>query len=303
LQVTITNFVNIQPFASDTALCLGFFDGVHRGHQALIEEAKKSRLRVAVLTFDRSPKAALGSSLLTTVEDRLAVFESLGVSETLLVVFDDNVKSMSAEQFIDALNKLKVKKVFCGPDFRFGHKAKGDAAMLKYGLGRDFVTTIVPEVLEDEAKISSSRIIKHLQYGNIKAVTRMLGRPYVIKGTIAKGKGNGKKLGYPTANLALTASYVLPLNGVYAVSVLLEGISYYGMASVGYHPTIDPVEKPLVEVHILDFSKKIYGKHISVSFLQFMRPEQTFKTIEELISRMRIDEKEIRELKSKLYNA
>lgn len=301
MKVTITNLIDIQPFNADTALCLGFFDGVHRGHQTLIENARKSGLRVAVLTFDRSPKATLGSPLLTTVEDRLAIFEKLGVSETLLVVFDETVKSLAPEQFIETLNHLKVKKVFCGPDFRFGYKAKGDATMLKYGIGRDFATTIVPEVMEDNAKIASSRIVKHLQYGNINAVTRMLGRPYAVKGTVAKGQGNGQKLGYPTANLAMSAAYVLPLNGVYAVSALLDGKSYYGMASVGYHPTIAPLDKPIVEVHIFDFAKKIYKKPLTVSFLQFMRPELTFKTVPELIAKMKEDEQAVRALKATLF--
>lgn len=301
LKVIITNFKNPKPFEKDTALCLGFFDGVHRGHVALIEAAKRSGLEVAVLTFDRSPKAKLGAPLLTTVEDRLRIFEQLGVNSTLLVVFDDNVKSLSAEAFMETLNQLRVKKVFCGPDFRFGHLASGDATLLKFGLGRQFVTTIVPEVDEGTSKISSSRIVKHLQYGNISAANRMLGYPYTIHGTVTKGRGNGKKLGFPTANLALTANYVLPLNGVYATKVTLDNQMYYAMASVGLHPTIDPVSEPLVEVHIFDFNKKIYRRKISVSFLQFMRAEMRFDTVAALIDQMKQDEVNVKSLKSQLF--
>jgi riboflavin kinase/FMN adenylyltransferase len=300
LKVVITNLIDLKPFERDTALCLGFFDGVHRGHRALIETAKASGLDLAVLTFDRSPKAAIGSALLSTVEDRLAIFKSMGVTTTLLVIFDETVKSLSAEKFIETLNRLNVKKVFCGPDFRFGHKAMGDSKMLKYGLGRHFITTIVDEVEEDHAKISSSRIVKHLQYGNINAANKMLGRPYSIKGSVVKGKGNGRKLGYPTANLSLSANYVLPLNGVYATAITIQGQRFYSMASVGYHPTIAPVEKPLVEVHIFDFKKNIYKQDVNVEFLQFMRPEITFATIGELVVKMREDEREILALKNGL---
>jgi riboflavin kinase/FMN adenylyltransferase len=301
LKVIITNLVDVKRFDKDTALCLGFFDGVHRGHRSLIEAAKATGLEVAVLTFDRSPKAKLEAPLLTTVEDRLHLFEQLGVTTTLLVIFEDKVKSLSPEDFMASLNRLGVKKVFCGPDFHFGHKAAGDATLLKYGLGRNFVTTIVDEVLEDNQKIASSRIMKHLQYGNISISNRMLGRPYSIKGTVIKGKGNGKKLGYPTANLALSANYVLPLNGVYATIATIGEKRYYSMTSVGYHPTIDPVARPLVEVHIFDFKQKIYKSTLKVEFLQFLRPEITFKSVDDLVSKMRDDETTIRGLKHTLF--
>lgn len=301
MKVVITNLLDVKPFERDTVLCLGFFDGVHRGHQTLIEAAKATRLELAVLTFDRSPKAALGSPLLSTVEDRLALFKTMGVVTTLLVIFDETVKSLSAEKFIETLNRLNVKKVFCGPDFRFGHKAQGDSKMLKFGLGRNFATTIVDEVEEDHAKISSSRIIKHLHYGNINAANKMLGRPYSIKGSVVKGKGNGRKFGYPTANLALAANYVLPLNGVYATAIIVRGQRYYSMTSVGYHPTIAPVEKPIVEVHIFDFKKNIYKQDVIVEFFQFMRPEITFATVDQLIAKMREDEHQILALKKGLF--
>ncbi len=301
MNVVITNLTNITPFEKDTALCLGFFDGVHRGHLALIEAAKASKLELAILTFDRSPKAKLGTPLLTTVEDRLKIFESYGVKTTLLVVFDQTVKSMSAEAFIEALNRLRVKKVFCGPDFRFGYQASGDTNMLKYGLGRDFVATIVPEVHEDGSKISSSRIIKHLQYGNINVTNRMLGRPYALTGTVVKGHGNGKKFGFPTANIALSANYVLPLNGVYATAITIGDHRYYSMSSVGYHPTISPLQKPLLEVHIFNFNKKIYRRHVTVELLQFMRPEVTFDSVSHLIEQMKIDERDVLQLKPQLF--
>jgi len=301
MKTIITNLIDVKPFERDMALCLGFFDGVHRGHQALIEAAKQSGLPIAVLTFDRSPKARMGTPLLTTVADRLAIFASLGVEVTLLVVFDDNVKSLAPEAFIETLNKLRVKKVFCGPDFKFGFKAKGDATLLKYGLGRDFITTIVDEVNEEGTKISSSRIIKHLQYGNVKVSNRMLGRPYSIKGTVIKGHGNGRKFGFPTANLALAANYVLPLNGVYASAITVGGKRYYSMTSVGYHPTVNPLDKPIVEVHIFDFKRRIYKKTVTLEFLQFMRPEITFEDIKALIAKMREDERDIKALKAGLF--
>jgi riboflavin kinase/FMN adenylyltransferase len=301
LKVVITNLINVKPFEKDTALCLGFFDGVHRGHQALIEAAKATKLEVAVLTFDRSPKAKVNTPLLTTVEDRMDLFEKMGVTVTLLVIFDDVVKELTAEQFIESLNRLRVKKVFCGPDFRFGHKAAGDATMLKFGIGRNFQTTIVEEVLEGEQKIASSRIVKHLQYGNVAVSARMLGRPYAVRGIVIKGRGNGRRFGYPTANLALTANYALPLNGVYATAVVLDGKRYYSMTNVGRNPTINPLTTPIVEAHIFDFNRKIYKKTLTVEFLQFMRPEIKFSSPEELISRMKQDEVDVRAIKAGFF--
>ncbi len=301
MKVVITNLINVKPFEKDTALCLGFFDGVHRGHQALIEAAKATKLDVAVLTFDRSPKAKVNTPLLTTVQDRMDLFEQQGVAITLLVIFDDVVKELTAEQFIESLNRLHVKKVFCGPDFRFGYKASGDASMLKFGLGRNFQTTIVEEVLEGEQKIATSRIIKHLQYGNVAVSARMLGRPYAVRGTVIKGRGNGRRFGYPTANLALSANYALPLNGVYATATILDGKRYYSMTNVGRNPTINPLEVPIVETHLFDFNRKIYKKTLIVEFLQFMRPEIKFSTPEELIGRMQQDEKDVRAIKGSFF--
>jgi riboflavin kinase/FMN adenylyltransferase len=301
LKVVITNLINVKPFERDTVLCLGFFDGVHRGHQALIEAAKATKLDVAVLTFDRSPKTRVNTPLLTTIQDRMDIFEKMGVAVTLLVIFDEVVKELTAEQFIDSLNRLKVKRVFCGPDFHFGFKASGDATMLKFGIGRDFQTTIVEEVLEGGQKIATSRIIKHLQYGNVAVSARMLGRPYAVRGTVIKGRGNGRRFGYPTANLALTANYALPLNGVYATAVVLDGKRYYSMTNVGYNPTISPLEMPIVETHIFDFNRKIYKKPLIVEFLQFMRPEIKFSSPEELIARMQQDEKDVRAIKGGLF--
>jgi riboflavin kinase/FMN adenylyltransferase len=285
--VRTTDLKHIVPFVKDTALCLGFFDGVHLGHQSLIKAAKNTLMDVALLTFDRSPKN--NPLLITSFQERTRLLKDLGVKILIVVSFSDEVKDSSAETFIDFLNRLNVKKVVCGMDFRFGKKALGNATLLKRGQFNGFETIIVDDVLEQGVKISSSKIINLLQNGELETANKQLGRTFSVNGTVKKGNQIGRKLGFPTANIKLDSNYVLPINGVYITAITIKKRRFYSISSLGYHPTISPVDTPVLEVHIIDFKRVIYRQKVKVEFLKYLRPEAKFDTVEQLIDKMNED--------------
>jgi len=291
------------PLPAHTVLCLGYFDGVHVGHQAIVKEAIRSGNKVAVLTFDHSPRYILGlnqaEEVLSSIEDRAAIFDNLGVSLLLVANFNPPFAALNSLQFIEELNRLNPVSVYCGPDYRFGQLAKGDPEFLKKSQDARFDTFIVREVEIDNAKVASRNIVSLIQAGKVNEAKRLLGHPYRLSGTVVKGLGNGRKIGFPTANLDLAAPYVIPLSGVYATRVIIKHKTYLGVTYVGTHPTINELPKPIVETYILHFHHAIYKKKISVEFLHFLRGDIKFPSTKDLKKQIKADAEQTKKLAAK----
>jgi len=283
------------------ALCLGYFDGVHQGHQAIINEALKNFHKVYVLTFDHTPKYVLGltksEEVLTSVADKARILEAMGVSALYVATFDKPFAAETADQFIQALNGLNPDTVFCGPDYRFGQLAKGDVSLLSSSKEARFDTVVVDEVSMDGHKVSSRDIIKLVQDGQIKDAERFMGRPYSVSGQVVKGLQNGRKIGFPTANLQLNAPYVIPKSGVYATRVHIGNKVKWGVTYVGTHPTIAELAQPGIETYVLNYWGNLYKKTIRVEFIDFLRGDMVFGSLNELKQQIAKDVKATRALK------
>lgn len=284
-------------FEEKIALCLGYFDGLHKGHVALINKAKESGYKVALLTFDVSPKQYLNNLQFNVILDEQQRNELLNDAEVdylLIQKFDENFSNMSTKDFINYLKNLNPSLLVVGYDYRFGKNAKGDVSLLK----EHFKVIEVEQVKDEKGKYSTSRIMSSLESGNIDDVTFVLGRFYSINGKVVKGLQNGGKIGFKTANMDLNAPYYLPKKGVYACFAYVDDKQYYAMVNVGVHPTIDKLNETIVEVHLLDFDSNIYEKEIRIEFVKFIRDEKLFKTLDELIAQLKNDKEVIRNLLS-----
>ena len=283
------------------ALCIGFFDGVHRGHQTLIaktvELAEQHNLVPALFTFKETPLAVIKDLKiphLTTNLDKVSHVEALGIEEVEILDFDKTIADYSATEFIEKILKpLNIKFLICGFDFTFGKAGRGDVELLQQsGEQYGFKTIVIPAVLYQNEKVASSTIAQALVQGDLEKANAMLGYPYTIKGKVVHGLKNGHKFGFPTANLEL-GNYVPPKNGVYAVRVKHGNRIYEGMANVGVHPTIAKNSQPQLEVNIFDFNQDIYGEILTVEFLGYIRPERKFENCTELIGQINKDRQTI----------
>lgn len=284
---------NLEKVSKNVNLVLGLFDGLHVGHVQLIRTARYfSNGKLAVITFDTILKSN-DHSVLLTLEDKIKGFEDLEVDEVYIIKCDENFKKMSYLDFINKiLKKFSPKKIFCGLDFKFGYKAQGDVNTLKEFFSDVVVLNYVNT--HDGSKISSSVIKKMIKEGKIEDANRYLGREYFLNGKVVKGKQNGHQLGYPTLNLELSDNYVIPQNGVYITKTKVGHGIYYSMTNVGTHPTIDEVNKPIVESYLIDFNENIYNKNVRVYFIKKLRDEIKFSSIEELKNTLKSNEEEVK---------
>lgn len=276
------------------SLAIGFFDGVHRGHQAVIETAKQhgQRLQIAtaVMTFDPHPSIVLGGRneqvfYITPLQQKLALLESMDIDTVFVVHFTSDFAKLSPSEFIDNfIKRLNIQHVTAGFDFTFGAQGKGTMAeMQALGKGQFGITTVARQEEEDD-KISSTRIRKLLQEGNTELAEKLLGRPFETPGIVVHGDKRGRTIGFPTANVQPMDGAIIPALGVYAVRIQVQDEWYDGVCNVGYKPTFNNPEdkKMTIEVHILDFSKNIYGEEVVVSWYKHLRSEQKFSGIEAL---------------------
>ena len=228
--------------------------------------------------------------MLTSLSDREQISSSLNLSYYLVLKFDEVVKNMSPSEFIEkVLRPLNVKHIIIGKDYRFGSFAKGDVNYLLNYEKRFYEVHVVEDVYFSNERISTTRIINEISLGNVKLASKLLSRYYFVKGKVIKGLQNGKKFSFPTANLELSDFYVLPKNGVYMGYVTIDEKKYKAMINVGKHPTISKLEKNIVEAHILDFNENIYEKEVKVEFVDYLRDEKKFSTVEELIDQLKVD--------------
>ncbi|MDY4787738.1 MAG: riboflavin biosynthesis protein RibF [Bacilli bacterium] len=276
-------------------MCLGYFDGLHLGHQELIkkcrEVSKDKNLVSSLLTFDPSPSKVLNlkkfKGNLTSLEDRLNLINQFGIEKVFVLKFDLHVASITKEDFIkQILQKLNVKDVVVGFDFSFGKFGEGNNEYLK----QFFNVHIVDELKYNGEKIASSYIANLLIDGDVSLANKLLGHNYIISGEVIHGYKNGKKIGYPTANINY-GDYVLLKRGVYACYTYVNGCKYKSMVNVGSHPTIKELDKPIIESYIFDFYEDIYGQIIKIEFIKYIREEEKFSSLEKLKSRLNLDTK------------
>lgn len=273
-----------------TAVALGFFDGVHLGHRAVIQEVVsccKEGLIPVTFTFTTTgcaPKRKQGAGLLQTTLQREQSLEALGVEYLVMPPFEGFME-MSPEEFaVDVLHtKLKARVVCCGKDFRFGKEAAGTAAYLREilePLGTE--VHIIPPVIVEGEVVSSTRIRECIAKGEVELANRLLGDEFCITGEVLHGKKLGRTIGFPTANQAFPTELQLPKLGVYETRALIGGTAYQAVTNVGLRPTVEGTAVPNAESYIIGFTGDLYGKEITVCFRRFLRPEQKFHSVEEL---------------------
>ncbi len=286
------------PHRTPVVLALGTFDGVHRGHQALLararERAKTLGGQCATLTFDPHPATVLtpesAPSLLTTIDERLELFAQLGVDVAIVARFDERLRRMSAEAWVNALTAcVRMTEVVCGPSYAFGHDRQGDPDLLRrLGVRLGFEVWVVDPVEADGDRVSSSRIRRLLLAGHVLDAARLLGRWYSLRGTVTQGEGRGRDLGYPTANLQLPASKLIPSTGIYAAYARPIVGEFAAAVSIGTRPTFGPGPL-LVEAYLLNFSGNLYGSPLELRIAARLRDELTFSTAEELVAQIASD--------------
>jgi riboflavin kinase/FMN adenylyltransferase len=273
-------------------LAVGEFDGVHVGHREVIRGAD------TVLTFEPHPRTVVSPAsapkLLTSLETKAELIAGLGVQELVVIPFDGARAGQSAEAFIEAelVDHLDARTVSVGENFRFGHKARGDAALLQR---QDAFTTRVVELVELEGEIVSSTHIRGLvTAGNVAAAQRFLGAPFTMRGAVVHGDKRGRTLGYPTANLVPDAKLVVPDHGIYACRAEVDGETHVAAVNVGVRPTFTTGRGLLVEAFLLDFDADIYDKPLRLEFLDRLRGERRFDSVDALIEQMDRDVEQTR---------
>ena len=282
-------------------ITIGTFDGVHIGHRKiikrLVEAAQDSMLESAVLTFFPHPRMVLqkevGIELINTIEERKQILLNTGIDHLIVYPFTKDFSRLSAKEYIEEVlvNKLHAKKVIIGYDHRFGRNRNANIEDLrKYGEEYGFEVEEISKQDVDEVAVSSTKIRKALQEGNIERANSYLGSHFLLTGKIVKGKGIGKDLGFPTANLKIEEAYkLIPKTGVYVVKADIDNQEVFGMMNIGYNPTVGGSEKT-IETYFFNLDKNLYGKELQIKMLKRIREEKKFSGLEELIKAMQKDE-------------
>ena len=276
---------------------MGEFDGVHKGHQKLLETINQIKkhsslsLKTAVITFEPHPDKILNPSskyeLIMSFDDKMAIFNKKGIDKVFVINFNEKLAQKSADDFVNEyLKKLRIVKMVVGPDFSFGKNGIGSIETLK---NAEIDVKVVLEKKMESKKIGSFYIKKEIKDGNVKNAFEMLGRPYKITGKVVSGNQVGRKIGFPTANLELIDNYVIPKLGVYVVDVWCDKVKYRGICNIGHNPTVNYRKDVVIEIHILDLSKNLYEKKLEVEFLQYLRGEQKFSSSNELVNQIKYD--------------
>jgi riboflavin kinase/FMN adenylyltransferase len=286
--IEVTSLPDAAPRPRHVAI--GTFDGVHRGHQAVIDDAD------TVLTFDPHPLEVLHPAalpkLIMPFEVKRDVIEGLGVRELVVIPFDHEFAKLSAEEFIEQVlvERLTAEQVSVGENFRFGAKAKGDPAML--ASRTEFKTRVVPLVEVDGETVSSTRIRALVAAGDMEGARHCLGAPFMVEGEVVGGDQRGRELGFPTANLVPDDRLAIPGHGVYAA--FAGGVP--AAVNVGVRPTFETGRGVLIEAYLIDHEENLYGTNLRVAFVSRLRGEKRFAGVEELIAQMRIDVEDARQV-------
>jgi riboflavin kinase/FMN adenylyltransferase len=303
----IKDFEKLPSLSSDSILAIGNFDGIHLGHQRilelLVEKAKKHALPSLVLTFSPHPEKILGEKIvkmIQTLAQRVKEIEKFGIETVLVVPFDEKFSSLSGQDFIQkiAVNTLKAKEVIVGENFRFGKNREGDISLLRQSASRfNFRVYSIPPVVKDGMIVSSSLIRSSLQEGKIGIANDLLGRLYEIEGSVIKGKSRGKGLGFPTANIETENEIIPP--GVFITSAWIDSKSFPSLTNVGNRPTFQQKET-IIESFIINLNKNLYGEKIRVNFIKKIRDEMKFKTPDDLSQQIKKDLEKAKDYFSKV---
>tara|TARA_B100001564_G_scaffold76267_1_gene60923 strand:- start:230 stop:1123 length:894 start_codon:yes stop_codon:yes gene_type:complete len=281
--------------ANPDVTCIGAFDGVHLGHQALINMAKSISSKYQILTFDPVPKKFFNNmhKLLSTKDMKVELLSRFSPESIIFLNFED-VKDLIPEDFCNILNnKLNTKSIVVGKDFKFGKNREGDVNFLIKYFGNSNVHVLNDYVVND-SKISSTLIKSTINEGKLELANQYLGYSFKLKGKVEHGNRMGHKIGFPTANINVDVNLVTPKFGVYEVDVTKADKTYKGVMNIGNRPTVSNDLKLSYEVHILDFDEDIYGSFLGVEFVSFIRDEIKFDNIEELKNQISIDIKSIK---------
>ncbi len=284
-----------------TAVTIGTFDGLHIGHMKILDRLIKSAdalgLKSMVLTFFPHPRMVLQQDahiqLLNTIDEKIDILERTGLDYLIIHPFTKAFSRLSARDFVrDILvNELRTKKIIIGYDHRFGRNRNANINDLEaFGNALDFQVEEIPVQEVDEVSVSSTKIRKALEKGDVRTANAYLGYEYMLTGTVKKGRGMGRQLGFPTANLVIAENYkLIPKNGVYAVKSILNGQTVNGMMNIGYNPTVSVGTEKTIEIHFFDFNRDLYEQKIRIDILEWIREEEKFGSLEDLKAQLQKD--------------
>jgi riboflavin kinase/FMN adenylyltransferase len=284
----------------DTWLSVGTFDGVHRGHRALLEPmatgAHAAGVQAAVVTFFPHPAVVLRGLqtpyYLTSPDERAALLGQAGIDVVVTLEFNHSLAALSAHDFVSMLSRhLGLRQIWAGADFALGHNREGNLAMLeRIGEELGYSIHVVEPLSQGERPISSSQVRALLAEGNVREAGELLGRRYTVSGPVVHGDGRGHSIGIPTANIQTWEQKILPANGVYACRVLRRGERLRAVTNVGVRPTFEDVTpRPRVEAHLLDFNQDLYGQQLELEFVEHLRPEEKFASVPALLEQIHKD--------------
>jgi riboflavin kinase / FMN adenylyltransferase len=290
--MVVYNSFDSVPQNQATVLTIGTFDGLHKGHLSLIkllkDRAQEQNAKTLLLTFHPHPQIVLENpnrppvQLLTTIHERVELLNQLGLDGVLVIPFTKEFSKIGAEEFVREylVKKLSMKHMVIGYDHAFGNNRQGTEELLtRLSTELGFTVENAAAIESEGGTISSTKIRKAIQEGNITAANDLLGYPYIVGGKVVEGDGRGRKLGLPTANIMPSEPQkLLPKNGVYLVAAMLDNEHRYGMANIGIRPTFTDDIHPRLEVHFFDWNKMIYDRDIMVAFLKFIRDERKFES-------------------------
>ena len=290
--------INLDKKHQNSVIAIGNFDGLHLGHQKVINEAKKkakkNKLPFGIMTFEPVPVMFFNSNIknhrINSLKQKKSQLKKLDLDFLIIIRFNKKFSNLSAEKFIIKIinNKTKCRFLYVSKNFKFGHQRKGNIQMLKkYEKLFDFKSIITKPYKKNKKIISSTIIRKKIASGKIIEANKLLNREWEIEGKVVKGKKRGRKIGFPTCNIKLN-DYIIPRLGVYAVKINGLNFSKKGIANIGYRPTFNG-KNLLLETNIFGINKNLYNKEISVSFKRFIRPERKFKNLEHLKKQIKID--------------
>lgn len=294
----------------NSIVTVGTFDGVHRGHQLIIQRlleiSKQNNLRHLLITFDPHPQIVLQKAdrkqifLLTTIEERLKLFQSFGIENVLIIPFSNEFANIDAKDFIIEylVKKVGLHSLLIGYDHLFGKNRQGNEDLLKdLSLEHNFNIEKIKAFQENELIISSTILRNLILTKQVEQANQLLGYPYFVEDIVVEGSKRGRTLGFPTLNFSFSNKYkLIPSQGVYFVSTEIDSKTIYGMASIGVRPTFEDEGELLLEVHLFDFNRDLYGKKVSVNFHKFIREEKKFNSTEEIIAQLEEDKRICKEL-------
>ena len=283
-----------------TIVTIGTFDGIHIGHQKILKDlirtAKKENKKSVLLSFFPHPRMVLQKDvsirLINTIEEKSSLLEKMGLDYLIIHPFSQEFSRLSALDFVRNIlaNQLNTSRLIIGYDHHFGKNREGNIHQLReYSLLYDFEVEEIPAQDIDNVSVSSTKIRTALKEGRLKTANNYLGYHYMLNGTIVNGKKLGGKIGFPTANLDIKEPYkLIPKTGVYVIKTIIDAVLYTGMMNIGFNPTVEGKHQT-IEAHLFDFNKDLYGRKITVELLYFLREEQKFNSIEDLIIQLNLD--------------